>query len=143
MNLEEHKVYHRRLLYIIIVLLLILFGGATFYHLQEGWSYIDSVYFSAETMTTVGYGDFHPITFAGKIFTILYMFTGVGIALYGLSLLSAHFVEIREEFWLHQIGKMNLRQHTETFWERIKKFLNFSSTQLTEDEYERPKKQKK
>lgn len=141
MNEEEHKAYHRRLLYIMAVLLVILFGGATFYHLQEGWSYLDSVYFSASTMTTVGNG-IYPVTVWGKIFTIFYVFAGVGIALYGLSLLSAHFVEIREEFWLQQIGKMRIRQHTETFWGKIKHALNFSSSGLTA-EYRVPNKRKK
>ena len=143
MDEEEHRAYHRRLLYIIIVLLFILFGGATFYHLQEGWRYIDALYFSSLTMTTVGYGDFVPKTDVGKIFSIFYAFTGVGIALYGLSLLSAHFIEVREEFWLHQIGKIKIRHHTESFWVKIKQALNFSSSRLTDGEYEAPNKKKK
>ena len=137
----EHKAYHKRLMYIVVMLLLILFGGATFYHFQEKWEYIDALYFSAETMTTVGYGDFHPVTFYGKVFTIFFMFTGVGIALYGLSLLSAHFVEIREEFWLHQIGKIKLGHHTETFWVKIKNMFTFSSDKII-DGYEKPRKKK-
>ena len=120
MTEEEHKDYHRRLLYIFIVIILFLFGGATFYHLQERWKYLDALYFSAYTMTTVGYGDFVPKTDLGKIFTIFYVFAGVGIALYGLSLLSAHFVEIREEFWLQQIGKIKFRHRTISFWEKIR-----------------------
>ena len=142
MNEEEHKAYHRRLLYIMVVLLIILFGGATFYHFQERWSYLDSVYFSASTMTTVGNG-IYPVTSGGKIFTIVYVFAGVGIALYGLSLLSAHFVEVREEFWLQQIGRIKLGHHTETFWGKIKEAFNFSSSKLTGEEAEAPKKIKK
>ena len=106
MNEEEHKRYHRKLIYIFIVMLMILFGGGAFYHYMEGWRFLDALYFSAYTMTTVGYGDFVPKTDAGKIFTIIYVFTGVGVALYGLSLLSSHFVEVREEFWIEKIGKM-------------------------------------
>ena len=143
MTEEEHKDYHRRLLYIFIVIILFLFGGATFYHLQERWKYLDALYFSAYTMTTVGYGDFVPKTDLGKIFTIFYVFAGVGIALYGLSLLSAHFVEIREEFWLQQIGKIKFRHRTVSFWEKIKHIFRLSSEQLTEKEYQMPKIHKK
>ena len=96
MNGEEHKQYHRRLVYIMIVIILILFGSATFYHYAERWDYIDALYFSAATMTTVGYGDITPKTFPGKIFTIVFVFVGVGIALYGISVIAAHFVEARE-----------------------------------------------
>ena len=55
--------------------------GAVVYHSLEGWTWLDSLYFSVITLTTIGYGDFAPVTDAGKIFTILYVFTGIGILL--------------------------------------------------------------
>lgn len=139
MDEEEHKVYHRRLAYIVIVILLILFGSATFYHIVERWSYLDALYFAAATMTTVGYGDITPHTAPGKIFTIIFVFAGVGIALYGLSVIAAHFVEAREEFWLQKFGKIRIKHHTETFWGRIKKLFLYQTEELTK-EYEKPKK---
>lgn len=142
MNEEEHKDYHKRLAYIIAVIILILFGSATFYHFVEKWQYLDALYFSAATMTTVGYGDITPQTASGKIFTIVFVFTGVGIALYGLSVIAAHFVEAREEFWLQKIGKIKIRHHTETFWEKLKNLLYYQAEKLTA-EYDFPKKLKK
>ena len=56
-------------------------AGAWFYSLVEGWSLLDSLYFSVITLTTVGYGDFYPSTTAGKIFTMLYIFVGIGLIL--------------------------------------------------------------
>lgn len=55
--------------------------GSFFYHVVEGWSWINSIYFSVITLTTVGYGDFHPLTNSGKIFTIFYVLMGVGLML--------------------------------------------------------------
>ena len=139
---EEHKTYHRRLLYISILILLFLFGGATFYHYAEKWRYLDALYFSAYTMTTVGYGDITPKTDSGKIFTIFYVFTGVGTALYGLSIIAAHFVEVREEFWMQRLGKIRIKHHTQTFFWKLKNLFNYKSEELVK-EYEKSVRRKK
>ncbi len=60
---------------------LLLLAGTVFYSRTEGWSLLDSLYFSVITLTTVGYGDLHPSTAASKVFTILYIFVGLGVIL--------------------------------------------------------------
>jgi hypothetical protein len=65
---------------LLFFVLAILFSGTLFYHFSEGWSYIDSLYFSVTTLTTVG-GDGTPHTVLGKVFTIIYVFVGIGIIL--------------------------------------------------------------
>ncbi len=137
---EEHKRFHRKIIYIVIVILLFLFGGATFYYYIEKWRYLDALYFSAYTMTTVGYGDITPKTDIGKIFTIFYVFAGVGIALYGLSVIASHFVEVREEFWMERLGKIKIR-HPKTFWNKLKNMLNYKSEELVK-EYEKSARRK-
>ena len=49
------------------------------YRWLEGWSWLDALFFSVVTISTVGYGDLVPQTAAGKIFTILYIFSGIGL----------------------------------------------------------------
>jgi voltage-gated potassium channel len=66
----------RTLLALVVSLLV---SGMVFFTLAEGWSVLDSFYFSVTTLTTVGFGDPAPATAAGKIFTILYIFVGLGV----------------------------------------------------------------
>lgn len=58
---------------------LMLVSGTIFYRSVEGWSWIDSLYFSVTTVSTVGIGDLAPRTDFGKLFTVVYIFVGVGV----------------------------------------------------------------
>ena len=64
-----------------IFVLMIILIGTVFYNQVEAWGWLDSVYFSVMTLTTVGYGDFYPVTSIGKLFTIFYVIIGLGILL--------------------------------------------------------------
>ena len=70
-----NKKYQKMVLATISILII----GSIVYHFIEGWGWIDSIYFSVITLTTVGYGDFSPQTDIGKIFTIFYIITGIGL----------------------------------------------------------------
>ena len=59
--------------------IIILLAGTVTYHFTEGWRWLDSIYFSVITLTTVGFGDLSPTTDFGKVFTIFYVLTGIGI----------------------------------------------------------------
>jgi voltage-gated potassium channel Kch len=56
----------------------LLAGATLFYFTTEGWSLIDSLYFSVMTMSTIGYGDLVPTTALSKIFTIIYSILSIG-----------------------------------------------------------------
>lgn len=59
----------------------ILMSGTFFYSGVEGFSKIDALYFSVATLTTVGSANLEPSTDFGKIFTVIYMISGIGIML--------------------------------------------------------------
>lgn len=93
-NFLKDKQYRDLLITSLIILLI----GTFVYHYLEGWSYIDSLYFSVITLTTVGYGDLSPQTNGGKIFTIFYIFIGLGMILSFLQTLFDHFNKERQEY---------------------------------------------
>ena len=49
------------------------------YRLLEDWSWVDSLYFSVVAVTTVGFGDITPSTDASKLFTVVYIVTGISL----------------------------------------------------------------
>jgi voltage-gated potassium channel Kch len=53
--------------------------GTVFMHVVEGLRWIDGLYFSVVSLTTVGYGDFTPQSDAAKIFIMFYLLIGIGI----------------------------------------------------------------
>lgn len=71
--------------------------GTFFYARVEGWSYLDSLYFTVVTIATVGYGDLHPTYPASKIFTIFLIFMGVGLGIYVFTSVSESFKAGREK----------------------------------------------
>ena len=56
--------------------------GVLGYMAIEGWSFIDSLFMTAITVTTVGFEEVHPLDNGGKVFTIFVAFLGVGWAFY-------------------------------------------------------------
>jgi len=60
-------------------------------------NYIDALYFTVVTLTTIGYGDLHPTTDLSKIFTIFFVFAGVSFILGFLNFIVSRTVRERVE----------------------------------------------
>jgi voltage-gated potassium channel len=76
-------------------LLIIIIVGTFGYHLIEGWNFLESLYTTIQTISTVGYGDYTPQTGEGKLFTIILIIFGVGTMLYTVGMLAETMVEGR------------------------------------------------
>jgi hypothetical protein len=67
-----------RLRVFLVVLLIVMGLGILGFMIIEDLSLADAFYFSIVTIATVGYGDIHPATQAGKILAVVLIITGVG-----------------------------------------------------------------
>ena len=77
----------------VITLGIIYVVSVVFFHIVEGWSFLDAAYYTTVTLATVGYGDFTPKTSLGKIGAIILIFSGISTALYVIT----NFGAIREK----------------------------------------------
>ena len=61
----------------LLVVFVLVIGGTLGYVTVEGWSFFDSLYMAVITLTSVGYGEVHPLTTQGRVFTMGLLLTGV------------------------------------------------------------------
>jgi len=59
-------------IFFVIWIVWILFGASSM-QVLEGWTFIEGLYFAVITGSTIGFGDYIPVTNQGKIFTIIYV----------------------------------------------------------------------
>mmetsp|Transcript_28266 Transcript_28266/g.68783 ORF Transcript_28266/g.68783 Transcript_28266/m.68783 type:complete len:1112 (-) Transcript_28266:645-3980(-) len=75
-------------------MVIIAFGCMGFYFI-EGFSFVDSWYFTTVLLTTVGYGDIVPHTKGGKLFATVYILVAGTILLNNMSMISMIPLELR------------------------------------------------
>ncbi|HUV62045.1 MAG TPA: potassium channel family protein [Thermoplasmata archaeon] len=86
-----------QLVAVLSTLLVLIATGTIAYRYLEGWSWINSFYFTVCTVTTVGYGDIVPSSDISRLFTALYALAGVALALASLGLVGTTYITNRQE----------------------------------------------
>jgi len=93
LSLLKLLAFYSRLAYPVALILITISFGTLGYRLIEGWSFVDALFMTITTMTTVGYGEIHPLSHSGRMFTIGLIITSIGLAGYVVSRLTAFIVE--------------------------------------------------
>jgi len=105
----------KRIKWAIIFLLSVFVIGIGGYMVIEGWNFFDSLYMVVITLATVGFGETHPLTFHGRIFTIVLILVWAGIGFYALSSIIQPIIEgeIRKVLGRKKLEKeiRNLKDH--------------------------------
>ncbi len=79
----------------VFILVLVIAAGTCGFMLLENLSFLDSLYFTVMTVSSVGFGDIVPETKESKIFTIFLVSFGVLALFYTISVVISSLVEIR------------------------------------------------
>jgi voltage-gated potassium channel len=66
---------------VFVALLALIFVGVAGFHFIEGWPWFDGLYMVLTTITTIGYGEVHPLSHVGRIFNTFIIVAGVGLVL--------------------------------------------------------------
>lgn len=72
----------RRFLSDLVKLVLLILFGTLGFMLVEGWNFLDALFMTVTTLATVGYGEVHPLTEAGKLYAVVLILIGAGVMLY-------------------------------------------------------------
>ena len=86
-------VRQQQLRWVVVILLAVAVMGVVGYMTIEGWSLPDALYMTVITLSTVGYGETHTLSPAGRAFTMFLIVVGVGGMLYSLTAMMQYVVE--------------------------------------------------
>src|SRR5215210_1647964 len=78
----EPRVTLRRIWSAFLALGVIVVVGVLGYMLFEGWNFMDALYMTVISLTTVGYKEVHDLDTTGRLWTMALLITGVGTLFY-------------------------------------------------------------
>lgn len=105
----------KKLLYILLITTAAFFVGTAGFMYIENWAFFDALYMTIITLTTIGFGEVHALSYEGKIFTICLIFMGLGIVTFSISSLMNYMLNF--DLKKHKRDKMQkkineLNKHT-------------------------------
>lgn len=83
----------KKILTAVFILSGIIVMGITGYMIIEGDNFLNALYMTIITISTVGFGEIHKLSVGGKIFTIFLILMSFGTYAYAISIITTHFVE--------------------------------------------------
>jgi len=84
--------FERRIGKVILTFISVIIFGVVGLMVIEGWSFLDAIYMTIITMSTVGYQEVRPLSPAGRVVIIIFIIVGVGAFLYAVATLAEYVV---------------------------------------------------
>ena len=86
------KLFKSKINTAISLLILLFFTGVFGFKLMSGYSWVDAVYMTVITVTTVGFGEVQPLDPQAKIFTVFLILTSVVIVGYAFKIITEYII---------------------------------------------------
>lgn len=77
---------------LLVMLAVITIVGTLGYMWLEGWGVTESLYMTVITLSTVGFGEVHLLSTAGRLFTTFLIVTGVGVVAYSFGSIGQYLI---------------------------------------------------
>jgi len=74
------------------------------------WDYVQSIFFSTTILTTIGYGNIAPVTFAGRLFCIFFAIVGIPFTLSVMADIGAILASLVTLMWKNYKEKVAISQ---------------------------------
>jgi len=100
-----------RLLIVAAVLVSAILLGTLGFVLVEGWTLFDAFYMALMTLTTVGYGEVHPLSFHGRLFASFLMLVGVASVFVSFAILGDTLLRLELTDYFDQRRRTRMLQH--------------------------------
>ncbi|MBT8318498.1 MAG: potassium channel family protein, partial [Gramella sp.] len=100
----------------IVLIILVFIGGVLGFRFFYEYSWVDAFYMTIITLSTVGYGEVHPMGEYGKIFTSLFIISGLFIFGFGLSTITEYVLNKNN---IGNLKRKKMKKRIESFKDHI------------------------
>lgn len=83
-----------KIIFAFTLMIIILFIGVNGFIIIEGYTFLDAIYMTVITVSTVGFGEIQELSKTGKVFTIIIIIISWITFAYAISMITSYFVEM-------------------------------------------------
>jgi len=106
-NIKLGFKYFKEAILIFLLILLCFSIGVSGYMIIENFTFLEALYMTVTTISTVGFQEVHPLSNSGRIFTIFLILSNIGLFFYGVTLIAKFIIEgeFRKFFKHYNVNK--------------------------------------
>ncbi len=106
-NIKLGFKYFKEAVIIFLLIFLSISTGIAGYIIIEGYTFLEALYMTVTTISTVGFQEVQPLSDTGRIFTVFFILSNIGLFFYGVTLIAKFIIdgEFRKFFKHYNVNK--------------------------------------